>query len=87
MLRRVVVSGSLLASVMAGGAVPLPMKLRIRALLVIVLILFAATAAADVVVPGPPSSGTRDLWIGGSLFLCGVIGIIVIRTNRRARER
>jgi hypothetical protein len=73
MLSRVVVLASLFA--------------RVHVLLVSVLILYAATAGADVVVPGPRSSDTRDLWIGGSMFLCGVIGIIVIRMNRRVRER
>lgn len=51
-----------------------------------VLLVFAMTASAGLPVPGPPSSTTPD-WIATAIALAGLIGIVIIFTNRYVRER
>jgi hypothetical protein len=53
----------------------------------LVLSVLALSAGADVVVPGPPSNDGRDLWIAGSMMVAGAIGIGILATKRRRRER
>lgn len=57
-----------------------------RSTLLIVPAFLAVKAGAGLPVPGPPSSSTPD-WIALAIAVAGVIGIIVIRTNRYVRER
>jgi len=46
----------------------------------------AVTTWADIPVPGPPSTGTRDLTIALAIFGAGVFGLAALRGKRNAGE-